>query len=246
MAKQDLQEVLDLIVEAVQSDDQELLIDTIDGIEEEYWLDAKSSSRIMDTFFGWVSSEFFVYPISFIPDSFWENEALTFEYVQTVCGYYEEERIDYNFTEIMPKEVLNDKDILRMLLRCNCMEVIYYLPSQFSADAEIVFSALEGLENHIRYRENASMLTPPDIKECVGMLLEKISKDLSKDKDFILEFLNNYYFADAFSLIYEWTDKDLWSDKDFVLSVLKNDESEEAISYISKDLREDEEIKEYI
>ena len=61
-----------------------------------------------------------------------------------------------------------------------------------------------------------------------------------------LLFLNNYYFEDAFSLIYEWADKDLWSDKDFVLSVLKNDESEEAISYISKDLREDEEIKEYI
>lgn len=243
MENNDLQVVLDSIVESVQCDDQEQLIETLDSVNDDCWKNIDSAISILDTFLTNVRSDFFVYPIEFIPAYLFENENFINCYTNLLCWFYNDELLDYNFTELIPRKVLKDKAICKKFLSCNYCEVVDDVPDEFWADEEVVFSALEGLENHIEYRVNTPMLTPPDITDCISYLFEKVSKELSNNKKFIIDFLSNYYFQETFEVVYKWMDKSLWSDKEFVLEVLDKDCS--AIKYVSKELLKDAEILKY-
>jgi hypothetical protein len=244
MENKDLEMILGSIVESAQDEDQELLIETVENIPEELWRDVKSSCKIMETFFEWVNSDFFVYPITFIPEFFWEDRKRVWAYVVTLCEFYEDERIDFNFTELIPEKVLEDKEFAKMLLSCNYFEIMSEIPKSLKSDPEIVFSALECIEKNIEYREDTSMLSAPDKNECVRDLLNEISNELSYDKDFILDFLDYDYFADCVEVVYDWVDKSLWLDKDFVINVLEKDC--DAVNYIAEELLNDEDIKKLI
>ena len=87
------------------------------------------------------------------------------------------------------------------------------------------------------------MLIPPDKTECIDYLFKKVSKDLSNNKDFIIDFLSNYYFIETFDVVYKWIDKSLWLDKNFVKKVLDID-CELPDEYL-KEVMKDEEFEEW-
>ncbi len=243
MAPQDIKNILDSIVESAQYDDQELLIETLDSINDDCWKDIDSAIAILDTFLTNVRSDFFVYPIKFIPDYLFGNENFINRYVNLLCWFYNDELLDYNFTELIPSEVLKNKELCKKFLSCNYCEVVDDVPEEFWGDQSVVFASLEGLENHIEYRKNTPMLITPDKTECISYLFKKVSKDLSNNKDFILDFLDYEYFFDCFDVVYDWVDKSLWFYKDFVIKVLEKDR--DAVNYVTKELLEDEEIKKF-
>jgi hypothetical protein len=243
MENKNLKMILDTIVESAQDEDQELLIETLDSINDDCWKDIDSAIAILDTFLTNVSSDFFVYPIKFIPDYLFGNENFINRYVNLLCWFYNDELLDYNFTELIPSEVLKNKELCKKFLSCNYFEVVDDVPEEFWGDQSVVFASLEGLENHIEYRENTSMLTPPDKTECISYLFEKVSKDLSNNKDFIIDFLSNYYFIETFEVVYKWIDKSLWLDKEFVKKVLDKD-CELSDEYL-KEVMKDEGFKEW-
>lgn len=223
MGNKDLEMILDTIVESMQDEDQELLIETLDSINDDCWKDIDSAIAILDTFLTNVPSDFLVYPIEFIPDYLFENEDFIDRYVNLLCWFYSDELLDYNFIELIPSEVLDDKERCKQFLSCNYLEIVYYVPEEFWGDPSVVFAALEGLENHIEYRESAPMLSAPDKSECVRDLFEQVSKDLSNNKDFILDYLDYEDDFACIDVVYDWVDKSLWFDKDFVKKVLDID-----------------------
>jgi hypothetical protein len=243
MGNKDIKNILDSIIESVQDEDQELLIETLDSINDDCWKDIDSAIAILDTFLTNVRSDFFVYPIKFIPDYLFGNENFINRYVNLLCWFYNDELLDYNFTELIPSEVLKNKELCKKFLSCNYYELVDDVPEEFWGDQSVVFASLEGLENHIEYRENTPMLTPPDKTECISYLFKKVSKDLSNNKDFILDFLDYEYFFDCFDVVYDWVDKSLWFDKNFVIKVLEKDR--DAVNYVTKELLKDEDVKKF-
>lgn len=235
--KEKLESISAEIIEAVQSDDQEALLEAFRNIPDSFWKDRECYLRIIETFLDWVSYDFYVYLVDIIPDYFWKDEASVWAYVVTLGEYYDDERIHFNMGELIPDECLEDIDILKLLLKFNCDELISDLSEDQKADSTIVFAALEGVQREIEYRGM-------DERECLKYLIDNISVKLASDKKFILEFLEFEYSYRGLDLIYDWIDKELWKDKEFVIAVLENDS--DALEYVSEELMSDEEFKNFI
>ena len=241
--KEKINSILASIKEAAESEDQEMLISTMQSIPESFWKDRECLMMIMDQFLSWIKFEFSVYPIGFIPESFWEDDDCVWTYVATLCDFYDEERIDYNLTELVSKSVLTNKKILKLLLYHNYEETISYLPSELQTDTDVIFAALEGMEHRIESREDNynSMVRPLDKEECVNDFLSRLPKELSCDKDFVIRLLDFDSVSDGLEPLYNWIDDKLWSNKEFVLKIVELDE-EFPIMKISKELLSDKDF----
>lgn len=223
--KEKLQNILARIEEAACEEDQDGIISALDDILPSFWEDSDCYLRILETFFENVKSGMFVYPVEFIPEHFWKTIKNQKAYVLTLSEFYEDGGIDFNLCELLPMELLNDKDIVKPLLISNVDETFSYISDDLKAEPEIIIAALEGVQNKIEYRENddSSWLPPFDAGECLEELINNIPNILSSNKDFILEFLDYDYFCDEFDLLYEWIDKKLWSNKEFVFDAYSKD-----------------------
>ena len=180
--KEILQSIVDSIEQAADEEDQEILLEAIKSIPEDFWKNSECSITIMENFLSHIGFDFFVYPIEFIPESFWEDKGMVWSYAVTLSQFYCDINIDYNMCELIPMELLKDKEIAKLLLSVNYFETVDSIPQELWIDREIIFSAFDGLDRVIEQREQeSSMLEPYDKEECLRALFTYIPKDLALD-----------------------------------------------------------------
>ncbi len=241
--KEKVTAILSLVEESAKAEDQDMLVETLQNVPDSFWKDKECSTAIMSTFLDWIRSCFSIYPIEFIPDFFWEEEDCVWSYVVTLCDLYDEEQIDYNLTELLPRKLLTNKKLLKLLLYYNYEETVSYIPDEYQNDTEIILEALEGLEHLAERRENNynSMVGPLDEKGHLEYFVSKIPSQLSSDMGFVMSLLEHDLVASELEVLYGWIDEKFWSDKDFVLKILELDE-ETPLEKISKELMSDNEF----
>jgi TPR repeat protein len=244
--KEILQSIVNSIERARIEEDQEMLIEAIESIPEDFWKDSNCSITIMDSFFSRISSEFFVYPIEFIPKDFWKDEGLAWAYAVTLSHYYQDGNINYNMSELLPLRLLANKDIAKLFLYANYIETIRDIPNELMGDSEMIREALDGIDFAIEQHESlGSMVCPLDVDEYLRALLDQIPNELASNKDFVLDIISEirhrYSLSENIGVLLSWIDKSLWSDREFAVSVL-SDTDVDAMAYVAEEFFEDEEF----
>ena len=229
--KEILQNIVDSIEQAAIEDDQEMLLEAIERIPEDFWKDSECSMTIMESFFSRIGSDFFVYPIKFIPESFWEDEDLAWKYVVTLSSYYQDSGIDYNMSELFPLKLLGDKQIAKLFLYANYIETIGDIPKELMEDHEMICEALDGIDFAIEQHEDlGSMVCPLNAGQYLQALLDQIPDESASNKDFVSEIISDVVrrscICDEIDVLFNWIAPQLKSDKEFVVQCLKNDPGE--------------------
>lgn len=243
-----LSDILNSIKEAAQCDDQDMLLETLENIPEEFWTTPDCFVPIMETFFDWIFDDFAVIPTRFIPDSFWEDNIRVEIYANILYGLYlDGKRVDYNLSgELIPQRFLNTRRYAELFLRVNYFETIGSIQNDLLSNPHTVFIAFSGLDYAIEQRaeDSCTLLQRFDPEECYRDLLNQIPQSFASDKAFVLELFQYHCRCAGSKALFDWIDAKLWSDEEVVKEFWEA--GCEIYDRISEDLLADEEFQTYL
>ncbi len=207
-----IEELLEQLDELMEIDWDEAS-DFLNNLSDEYWKDNEISIELIEKI-----SEYFYemddYNLgALIPDIFWEDKYNTMQALKIIL------RADtFNLNAIFPSKYWEDYDIASLVIGYDYFG-INYVPPHIKNYKNLVFEALDTLEERINNNIDDFPAIPWDMKEHLGYFLSYISEDLASDQDFILELLEHEFYDEELKLIFDWIDKDLLQDPEFLENV---------------------------
>ena len=211
---------------------------------------------IVDSLISWCSfASFsdFTDVLRFVPDCVRQDRAFLLSIIEIVAA--RENSLDWNggFDDLISDSFLSDKDsllaVVMYIMRAKQSNAadFWMVPTAAWEYQEIVFWILENFRDEYESDHYLFTMYPVfrgSVRDYLESFIQFIPDKFKSDKEFILEFLREDYFASEFDLLYDWMDKDLWYDKELVLKALESDVT--SVVYVPKEMSKDKEIKNYI